>query len=83
MGFVSPFKSAKPVNNVLAKIMTDYVDKGKYSVTWAFSATPNVDTWRAGLVDALAAYSAGKGKWSAVEKAFVDGWKEQYIASKQ
>ena len=83
MGFVSPFKSAKPVNNVLAQIMTDYVDNGKYSVTWAFSATPNVDAWRAGLVDALASYSAGKGEWSAVEKAFVDGWKEQYIASKQ
>ena len=83
MGFVSPFKSAKSVDNKLAEIMSDYVDKGNYSVTWAFSATPNVDTWRANLVDALAAYSAGKGDWKTVEKAFVDGWAEQYTASKQ
>lgn len=83
MGFVSPFKSAKSVDNTLAKIMSDYVDKGNYSVTWAFSSTPNVDTWRANLVDALAAYSAGKGDWKAVEKAFVDGWAEQYTESKQ
>ncbi len=83
MGFVSPFKKAKSVNNVLAQIMQDYVDEGKYSVTWAFSATPNVETWRSDLTDALAAYSAGKGKWEAVEKAFVDGWAEGYKASKQ
>lgn len=83
MGFVSPFKSAKSVNNKLAEIMTEYVDKGHYSVTWAFSSTPNVDVWRSNLVDALAAYSAGTGEWSAVEKAFVDGWEEQYKASKQ
>lgn len=83
MGFVSPFKSAKSVNNTLADIMSDYVDKGNYSVTWAFSATPNVDVWRNNLVDALAAYSAGTGDWEAVEKAFVDGWAEQYKASKQ
>lgn len=83
MGFVSPFKSAKSVNNTLAEIMGEYVDKGNYSVTWAFSSTPNVDVWRSNLVDALAAYSAGTGDWSAVEKAFVDGWAEQYKASKQ
>lgn len=83
MGFVSPFKSAKKVDNVLANIMNDYVAKGNYNVAWAFNYTPNVDTWRANLVDALASYSAGTGEWSAVEKAFVQGWADQYKASKQ
>lgn len=83
MGFVSPFKSAKQVDNVLANIMNEYVSKGHYNVSWAFNYTPNVDTWRANLVDALASYSAGTGEWDAVKKAFVDGWAEQYTASKQ
>ncbi len=83
MGFVSPFKKAKPVSNVLANIMNDYVKEGRYNVSWAFSHTPNVETWRSGVVDALASYSAGKGDWSAVEKAFVNGWKEQYQLSKK
>ena len=83
MGFVAPFKNAKPVNNVLSNIMAEYVDSGKHSVTWAFSVTPNVEKWRSDLVDALAAYSAGTGGWNAVEKAFVEGWATQYKASKQ
>lgn len=83
MGFVSPFKSAKKVDNVLCNIMNNYVADGRYNVSWAFNFTPNVETWRNGVVDALAAYSAGKGEWSAVEKAFVNGWEEQYKLSKQ
>lgn len=83
MGFVAPFKRAKDVDNVLSKIMTQYVEDGKKSVKWVFNVTPNVDVWRRDLTDALAAYSAGNGKWTNVEKAFVDGWKEQYEASKR
>jgi raffinose/stachyose/melibiose transport system substrate-binding protein len=83
MGFVAPFKRAKSVKNKLSKIASDYVDRGNYSVTWAFNTTPNVDVWRGDLVDALAAYSAGNGSWDAVRKAFVEGWKKQYNASKQ
>ena len=83
MGFVSPFKKAKPVDNVLANIMNDYVANEAYNVSWAFNYTPNVDTWRAELVSALAAYSAGTGDFEAVRKAFVDGWKKQYEISKQ
>ncbi len=83
MGFVSPFKSAKPVDNVLCNIMNDYVANGAYNVSWAFNYTPNVDTWRSELVSALAAYSAGTGDWDAVKTAFVDGWKKQYDLSKQ
>lgn len=83
MGFVSPFKKAKPVDNVLCNIMNDYVANGAYNVSWAFNYTPNVDTWRADLVSALAAYSAGTGEWDKVREAFVDGWKKQYEISKQ
>lgn len=83
MGFVSPFKKAKDVDNVLCNIMNQYVADGCYNVSWAFNYTPNVDTWRAGVVDAMAAYSAGKGEWDAVKTAFVDGWAEQYTRSKQ
>ncbi|MBQ1186739.1 MAG: ABC transporter substrate-binding protein [Clostridia bacterium] len=83
MGFTAPFKKAKEVDNKLADIADDYIEDGKYSVVWLFTTTPNVDVWRSDLVDALAAYSAGSGKWDAVEKAFVDGWETQYKASKQ
>ncbi len=83
MGFVSPFKAAKNVDNVLCNIMNKYVAEGRYNVSWAFNFTPNVDTWRADLVSALAAYSAGTGDWDDVRTAFVDGWKKQYALSKQ
>ncbi len=83
MGFVSPFKKARNVDNVLANIMNRYVAEGAYNVSWAFNYTPNVDTWRSDLVSALAAYSAGSGSWDDVKTAFVDGWKKQYENSKK
>lgn len=83
MGFVSPFKKAKQVDNVLSNIMTEYVEEGKQSVKWVFNVTPNVDVWRRDLTDALAAYTVGKGSWDKVKNAFVDGWKKQYEASKR
>lgn len=83
MGFTAPFKKAKQVDNKLAEIASEYVKDGKTSIVWVFTLTPNVDVWRSNLVDALASYSAEKGKWDAVKKAFVDGWEEQYKASKQ
>ncbi len=83
MGFVSPFKKAKKVDNVLSNIMNDYVSSGAYNVSWAFNYTPNVDSYRAELVSALAAYTAGTGSWDEVKTAFVDGWKKQYDLSKQ
>lgn len=83
MGFVSPFKSAKSVQNVLCNIMNEYVADGCYNVSWAFNYTPNTESWRAPVVSALAAYSAGTGDWDAVVSAFVDGWAEQYQLSQQ
>ena len=73
-----PFKAAKESSNVFFEDANKLVADGKYTVTWAFKHTPNVAQWRAGVVTALADYSAGNGEWSAVETAFVDGWAAQY-----
>lgn len=85
MGFVSPFKNAKPVDNVLCNIMNEYVANGCYNVSWAFNHTPNVDAWRAGVVDAMTAYSADQtaDKWNAVVNKFVQGWAEEYNKQNQ
>ena len=73
-----PFKNAKEPENVFFADANELIAEGKYTVTWAFNHTPNVDDWRAGVVSALTDYSAGNGEWSAVQTAFVDGWAAQY-----
>ncbi len=84
MGFTSPFKSAKKPDNGLYAILDDMLAKGDTtSVKWMFPYTPNTDAWRAEVVSALAAYSAGTGDWEAVKTAIVDGWATQYQASHQ
>ena len=75
-----PFKAAKESSNVFFNDANNLMAQGKYTVTWAFNYTPNVDAWRQGVVDALIAYSAGTGDWAAVETAFVDGWATQWAA---
>ena len=75
-----PFKNAKESENVFFTAANDYIAKGNYVVTWAFNHTPNVETWRAGVVSALLQYSANGGSWDDVETAFVDGWATQYKA---
>ena len=74
-----PFKNAKETTNVFFNDANKYLAEGKYVVTWAFNFTPNVDTWRAGVVAALTQYSAG-GSWDDVVTAFVAGWATQYAA---
>ena len=73
-----PFKAAKESSNVFFNDANALMAEGKYTVTWAFNYTPNVDAWRAGVVDALLAYSNGTSDWSAVETAFVAGWATQW-----
>lgn len=75
-----PFKDAKATENVFFNDANADLAAGKYVVTWAFNYTPNVDTWRAGVVAALAQYSAGTGSWDDVVTAFVAGWATQYAA---
>lgn len=73
-----PFKSAKTPDNVFFANANDYINEGNYVVTWAFNYTPEVDDWRASVVDALVQYTSGTGDWDAVKTAFVDGWSVQY-----
>ena len=75
-----PFKNAKESENVFFNDANAYMADGKYTVTWAFNHTPNVDSWRATVVSALAAYSADQSdaNWEGVKTAFVDGWAYEY-----
>lgn len=77
-----PYKSAAAPKNVFFANATEYANAGKYTVTWAFNYTPNVNEWRAGVVAAMNQYDAG-GDWSAVETAFVQGWANQYKAANE
>lgn len=76
-----PFKAAKVSENVFFNDANALMADGKYTVTWAFNHTPNVDAWRANVVSAMTAYSAGTGDWETVVAAFVDGWATQYAAA--
>ncbi len=75
-----PFKNAKEPENVFFKAADQYIEDGKYVVSWAFNYTPNVDDWRATVVSAMLQYSSNGGSWDNVVKAYVDGWATQYAA---
>ena len=75
-----PFKNAKASENVFFNAANELFAEGKYNVDWAFNYTPNVDSWRQGVVDALMAYSTAGGSWDDVVKAFVDGWAAEWEA---
>ena len=73
-----PFKNCPASTNKFVNDGNAMLAEGKTSISWAFNYTPNVDSWRATVVTALAAYSAGTAEWSMVEVAFVDGWAYEY-----
>ena len=75
-----PFKNCPDSTNKFIVDGNKLLSEGKYAVTWAFNYTPNVDSWRATVVTALAAYSADQtdANWDAVVSAFVDGWAIEY-----
>ena len=75
-----PYKNAAPTPNVFLAAASEYLDEGRYNVTWTFSLTPNVEAWRAAVASALIQYCSG-GSWDAVETAFVSGWATQYQAA--
>jgi raffinose/stachyose/melibiose transport system substrate-binding protein len=77
MGFVCPFKDAKPSANPLVTIANQYVADGKTSVDWCFATMPS-EEWKNNLGSALTAYAAGTGSWDGVKTAFVDGWATEY-----
>ena len=73
-----PFKNCPASANKFVADGNAMLAAGKTSISWAFNYTPNVDAWRATVVTALAAYSAGTADWSEVVTAFVDGWAYEY-----
>ena len=75
-----PFKSCPESSNKFIVDGNKLLSEGKYAVTWAFNYTPNVDSFRATLVTAMAAYSADPtdANWEQVVSAFVDGWAIEY-----
>ena len=75
-----PYKGAAENKNVFFQAAKKCLEDGKYSVSWAFNYTPNVDEWRAGVVSAMNQYDNG-GSWDDVVTAFVDGWATQYKAA--
>ena len=73
-----PFKNCPASSNKFVNDGNALLNEGKTPISWAFNYTPNVDAWRATVVTALTAYSAGTGDWDAVVSAFVDGWAYEY-----
>ena len=73
-----PFKNCPASANKFVADGNAMLADGKTSVSWAFNYTPNVDSWRATVVTALAQYSAGSAEWKTVEQAFVEGWAYEY-----
>lgn len=80
---VMPFTNAAPSTNKFLADANNYANEGKTTVTWAFSYTPNVDNWRAGVVSAMNQYdqTLADADWATVETAFVQGWANQYKAA--
>ena len=86
MGLTAPFDTFTgdyETKNAFAQASNALMSAGKTSVAWSFNATPNVDTWRADLVSALTAYTAGEGSWDDVVTAFVDGWADQWALANE
>ena len=75
-----PFKAAKSAPNPFCDAANQYLADGKYTVSWAFNYTPNVDAWRLGMESSLLQYSANGGSWDDVVTAYVNGWATQYAA---
>lgn len=75
-----PYKNAAATENVFFNDANNYMNAGNYTVEWAFNYTPNVDDWRAALVQSLVQYCAG-GSWDNVVTAFQAGWATQYQAA--
>ena len=74
----SPFKSAKPVENIFCKASDALIANGNYNVDWSFIYTPNTADWRAAVIDAISQYTVKGESWDNVKTAFVDTWAKEY-----
>ena len=84
MGFTTPFKtfSDEKSDNPLTEAAVADQKSGKTQVSWNFTMMPS-EQWKNNLGNALIEYAQGTGDWSAVKKAFVDGWATEYSAAHQ
>lgn len=83
MGFVTPFTTFTDeylAANPLLTAANEYIEAGKTAVAWTFTTMPS-EEWKNGVGSALLEYAQGTGDWSAVQKAFVDGWASEYAAA--
>lgn len=78
MGFVIPFKDAKPAENVFVADDAQYTKDGKKSISWVFTTMPS-EEWKNGVGSALTQYAADPtdANWDAVVDKFVNGWKTE------
>ena len=74
----SPFKAAKPVDNIFCKASDALIANGNYNVDWSFIYTPGTDDWRAAVIDAISQYTVKGESWDNVKTAFVDTWAKEY-----
>ena len=74
----SPFKAAKPVENIFCKASDALIANGNYNVDWSFIYTPGTDDWRAAVIDAISQYTVKGASWDNVKTAFVDTWAKEY-----
>ncbi len=74
----SPFKAAKPVDNIFCKASDALIANGNYNVDWSFIYTPGTDDWRAAVIDAISQYTVKGASWDNVKTAFVDTWAKEY-----
>ncbi|WP_348664876.1 ABC transporter substrate-binding protein [Dubosiella newyorkensis] len=79
MGFVIPFKDAKPSENVFVVEDQKLTEEGYKPVSWNFTTMPS-EEWKNALGSALTQYAADPtdANWKVVEEAFVDNWKTEY-----
>ena len=79
LGLVTPFASSMPANALQSAAQQD-LQSGRTPVNWVFPTIPS-ERWKTAVGAAMLEYAQGGVQWDAVEKAFVDGWAEEYQAS--
>ncbi len=79
LGLTTPFASAEPVNALQRAVRQDE-ESGRTPVAWVFTAIPS-DRWKTAVGAAMLEYAQGTADWSAVERAFVEGWAQESAAA--
>ena len=80
MGFVTPFDQGMQQQNALLTAASESLAAGKTPVSWAFLTMPS-ETWKNNVGAALLDYAQGRADWSAVERAYIDGWAAESAAA--